>query len=221
MTGSLKFDPGGGTLPVRRPEFQTMLDAFGKRPVILAASTHAGEDAWIANAIRKAAPGALPVIVPRHAERRAEVKSELERAGFIVAMRSAFQEPATAEHSHVFLIDSTGELRDWTAHADVVIIGKSFLASGGQNPSEAILAGKPVIFGPHMENFEPLASRLVAAHGAIRALDETALVSAIITALDPQASASITRNASQILACHHGATRRILELLITLQPTTN
>ena len=84
----------------------------------------------------------------------------------------------------VFLIDSTGELRDWTAHADVVIIGKSFLARGGQNPSEAILANKPVIFGPHMENFEPLAGRLDATRGHL-ALMQAAFARAIITALDP------------------------------------
>src|SRR6478609_4912036 len=91
-TGSLKFDPGSGGRPQRRTEFQDMIDAFGKgRPVILAASTHAGEAAWIAEAIREAHPEALPVIVPRHAERRAEVKAELEKAGFEVVLRSSFQ----------------------------------------------------------------------------------------------------------------------------------
>lgn len=219
-TGSLKFDPGSAK-PEKRAEFQQMLDAFGKRPVVLAASTHAGEDAWIASAIRKAAPEALPVIVPRHAERRAEVRGELERAGFAVVLRSKFHAPATDAHPHVFLIDSTGELRDWTAHADVVIIGKSFLATGGQNPGEAILAGKPVIFGPHMENFEPLSSRLVAAHGCIRALDETGLSNAIVTALDPEEIATMTRNASQLLARHEGATRRILDLLNASKPPSN
>jgi 3-deoxy-D-manno-octulosonic-acid transferase len=219
-TGSLKFDPGGGTRPARRPEFQQMLGAFGNhRPVILAASTHGGEDAWIASAIRRAVPDALPVIVPRHAERRAEVKGELERAGFEVVMRSQFHDPAaTGDRRHVFLIDSTGELRDWTAHADVVIIGKSFLATGGQNPAEAILANKPVIFGPHMENFEPLATRLTEARGCIRALDETQLTAAIITALDPKAADSMTRNAARLLARHDGATQRILALLATLTP---
>jgi 3-deoxy-D-manno-octulosonic-acid transferase len=217
-TGSLKFDPGGGARPRTRPEFQQMLAAFGNhRPVILAASTHAGEDVWIASAIRKAVPNALPVIVPRHAERRAEVKSELERAGFDVVLRSQFQPPphgaASAERRPVLLIDSTGELHDWTAHADVVIIGKSFRAKGGQNPSEAILANKPLIFGPHMENFEPLAGRLVASLGGIRALDETALVTAIVSALNPQSAKSMTQNAAQLLVRHDGATQRILALL--------
>ena len=114
----------------------------------------------------KRLPNALPVMVPRHAERRAEVKAELERAGFHGVLRSIGfprQSRRPVDDREVFVIDSTGELRDWTAHADVVIIGKSFLATGGQNPGEAILAEKPLVFGPHMENFEPLASRLVAA----------------------------------------------------------
>lgn len=212
-TGSLKFDPGGGALPVRRPEFQQMLDAFGNRRVVLAASTHAGEDAWIASAVREAAPDVLPVIVPRHAERRAEVRAELERAGFTVVMRSVFSSPDAGDRPLVFLIDSTGELRDWTAHADVVVIGKSLLATGGQNPCEAILAGKPVVFGPHMENFEPLASRLVDAGACIRVRNETELRDAISVALDYQAAEKMTRNATGLLARHDGATRRILDLL--------
>ena len=118
------------------------------------------------------------------------------------------------EGDEVFVIDSTGELRDWTAHADVVVIGKSFLEIGGQNPSEAILAGKPVVFGPHMENFEPLASRLVAARGAIRVQDETALSAAVRTALDPETAELLTRHAARLLARHKGATQRMIGLLL-------
>ena len=92
-TGSLKFDPGSGARPVRHPEFQEMLDAFGKgRRVVLAASTHPGEDAWIAGAIHDAAPDALAVLVPRHAERRLEVTGELHRAGFTAKLRSAISQ---------------------------------------------------------------------------------------------------------------------------------
>lgn len=212
-TGSLKFDPGSGARPARRPEFQQMLDAFGKdRPVILAASTHAGEDAYIAAAIREANPKALAVIVPRHAERRAEVTADLERAGFLVKLRSS-EIAGTGDRRYVFVIDSTGELRDWTAHADVVVIGKSFLSTGGQNPCEAVLAEIPVVFGPHMENFQPLASRLIAAGGCISTDDSAGLSEAIVTALDPQTAQAMTRRASVLLATHDGATRRIVDLL--------
>lgn len=214
-TGSLKFDSAGGAHPVRRPEFQQMLDAFGNhRQVVLAASTHAGEEAWLASAIRDAAADALPVIVPRHAERRAEVKSALEREGFEVVLRSDFQSTAASSHRQpVFLIDTTGELRDWTAHADVVIIGKSFKTTGGQNPAEAIIAGKPLVFGPHMENFQPLAARLIAGHACLPAHDEISLRKAITTALDPAQAALITARANKLLAPHEGATMRIIELL--------
>lgn len=216
-TGSLKFDPGSGAHPRRHAGYQEMLDAFGKgRPVILAASTHPGEDAWIAGAIRDANPGALPVLVPRHAERRLEVRSELERAGFRAILRSNFpQDGSPFEADCVFVIDSTGELRNWTAHADAVIIGKSFLSTGGQNPCEAILAGKPVIMGPHMENFQPLARRLISSGGCLTATGRSELAVAILAALDPAKAEILTRNASSLLARHDGATLRILNLLMT------
>ena len=213
LTGSLKFDPGSGTRPVRRPDFQELLEHFGEnRRIILAASTHAGEDAWIARAIRHADPTALAVIVPRHAERRGEVITDLERDDFEVVLRSSFAAPERPQDA-CLVIDTTGELSDWTAHADVVVIGKSFLSTGGQNPCEAILAGKPVIFGPHMENFQPLASHLLANHGALSATHPGELSHAIRTALHPAQAAELTRRASHALARHDGATQRILTLI--------
>ena len=213
-TGSLKFDPGSGDAPTQRPEFQQILDRLGKdRPVVLAASTHPGENAWIAKAIQQANPKALIAIAPRHAERRMEVKEELEQAGFRVALRSRIENLTENLQGQVLIIDTTGELRDWTAHADAVIIGKSFLSIGGQNPSEAIRAQKPVIFGPHMENFEPLASHLIAADAALLAHDQAGLSRAIQSALEPQTAFSLARNATQLLQTHEGATQRIIDLI--------
>lgn len=216
VTGSLKIDPGSGPAPARREEFSKLLAAFAvagvPRAVILAASTHAGEEAWLAEAIRQAAPAALPVIVPRHAERRAQVAADLAKAGFGVVLRSAWQPPSDPAAA-CLVIDSTGELRDWTAHADLVLIGKSFLATGGQNPCEAIQAGKPVICGPHMENFEPLATQLTAAAAWLRTTTREDLADAIRRALDPAAAAGLSARASRVLERHHGATRRIVALL--------
>ncbi|MBC8126785.1 MAG: hypothetical protein H8M99_06535 [Gloeobacteraceae cyanobacterium ES-bin-144] len=221
-TGSLKFDSLAGEATAIDSHFQQMLDVFGKnRPVILAASTHAGEDAWIASAIHAALPEALIVIVPRHAERRAEVSNDLSRVGFPVILRSQFQlvneaHPNIQPHT-VFVIDSTGELRAWTTLADVVIIGKSFLSTGGQNPTEAIMAGKPVIFGQHMENFEPLATHLTAAEACLVASGQASLSKSILVALDPQIAQRMTANAKRIIDHHRGATSRIIDLLSSLQ----
>lgn len=215
LTGSLKFDPSSGPLPTRREEFQQILDAtHPNSPIILAASTHAGEDVYIASAIRQAQPNARIVLVPRHAERADAVKTQLEYAGFFVTLRSSFLNNSHAVPSDsILLIDTTGELRDWTAHADIVIIGKSFLSSGGQNPCEAILAEKPLLFGPHMENFQPLAQQLINDGGALCARTQDELATAVRRALDPATAATMTRSASQQLAQHAGATCRILSLL--------
>jgi len=213
LAGSIKFDPGSGAVPTRRPLFQEQLDAFGHgRPVALAASTHAGEEAWIAKAIREANPNVLPVIVPRHAERRAEVKAQLEREGFEAILRTDFHAPANPAVG-CLVIDTTGELRDWTAHADVVVIGKSFLSTGGQNPAEAIIAHKPLVFGPHMENFEPLAGNLVTSGGCIRAHGQQGVSAAITMALDPETASKLTTAAAGLLSTHEGATSRVVSLL--------
>lgn len=208
VIGSLKFDSGDGPTPTRKPEFEKMLAACrGDRRVILAASTHVGEEPLMASAIAKA--GGFPLIVPRHAERRAEVRTSLQTAGFEVALRSDF---SPVEGKGVLVVDSTGELRDWTAHADIVVIGKSFLAEGGQNPAEAVQAGKPLLFGPHMENFEPLATRLVEMGAAWRVTDATELAERLKDIIagnrrpDPEL-------AHRVLSRHSGATGRMIDWL--------
>jgi 3-deoxy-D-manno-octulosonic-acid transferase len=216
VTGSVKFDLEGTAAPERRSEFEAMLLAFGAgRPVVLGASTHAGEEVLIARALREV-PGALAVLLPRHAERRRAVADDLARAGFEVVLRSEFAPPSDRADA-VFVVDSTGELRDWTAHADLVVIGKSFLARGGQNPAEAIAAKVPVICGSHMENFDPLIGQLRAA-GAVRTVERPeelggAIVDLLGSARDRKA---MVQEAGRILARHGGATGRTVELFRAL-----
>lgn len=214
LAGSLKFDPGTGHQPERRTAFEKILSTFGNGPVLLAASTHIGEEAYLASAMDKAAPHPRIVIAPRHAERASDAARDLSAAGFEPVLRSTFRGAAPSTHTPpVLLIDTTGELRDWTAHASLVLIGKSFLSTGGQNPTEAILADVPVIFGPHMENFEPLATQLVASGGALRARDAEELTTAIRFALDPAQAARMTQAAHHCLRPHEGAIQRVIDLL--------
>lgn len=212
VTGSIKFDPEAAPPPCERPEFSAILAPLRRdRALVLAASTHDGEELLLARALRET--GTLFLCVPRHAERRQEVRSTLEAQGFTVRLRSEGV-PHAAENVDVLLIDSTGELRDWTAHADVVIIGKSFLSTGGQNPAEAILARKPVIVGPHMENFEPLVSQLLADHAIIRIDDAAALASTLSGLLQDQPKrAALCERALRILQQHAGATARSITML--------
>lgn len=213
LTGSIKFDPGPTTPPTPRPDFAEMLASFGThRPIILAASTFPGEETLLASAILAALPEALPLIVPRHAERRLEVSQALTQNGFHPTLRSTFQAPPTTG-KNVFVIDTTGELPTWTTHADIVIIGKSFLSTGGQNPAEAIISQKPLILGPHMENFQPLTHQLIHSHAALTASSPAEISAAILTALNPTHAHTLTQNATHILATHLGATSRHLKVL--------
>ena len=214
VTGSIKFDVLGDTPQGERTEFRDILNKLsGDRPVVLAASTHAGEEALIATAIRAA--GACPLIVPRHAERRATVVADLQTAGFCPILRTAGALPEELPDNACYIADTTGELRDWTNLADAVIIGKSFLAKGGQNPVEAIAARIPVITGPDMSNFEDLVKLLEQAGGICRCTADTLAETIAATLTDKEATRRRTEAAYAALHVHSGATRRSVELVET------
>lgn len=216
--GSIKFDVMGDAPQTLRDDFRRILDHLsGGRQVVLAASTHAGEEALIATAIRQA--GAFPLIVPRHAERRATVVADLEQAGFTPILRTTGEQPSETPENACYVADTTGELRDWTALADAVVIGKSFLARGGQNPVEAIAARKPVIIGPDMTNFADLVT-LLKEQDAILCCEPDQLAATIARALDgSEATAARVERAYHALHVHSGATRRSVELVESLYTT--
>jgi len=117
------------------------------------------------------------------------------------------------------LLDTTGELQRWYHLATVVFMGKSLTAHGGQNPVEPILAGKPVVFGPHMENFGMLARQLVARNGAIEVSDVDSLETIIVKLLrDSGARRRLVQNAREVLSAHEGATARAAALIHEFRP---
>ncbi|MGJ8698255.1 MAG: 3-deoxy-D-manno-octulosonic acid transferase [Verrucomicrobiaceae bacterium] len=214
VTGNVKFDAKGAGVPMKREEFAAMIGAFGVgRKVVMAVSTFAGEEEWLAEAFLNAGEDVLPVIVPRHAERRDEVVEAIERVtGCGVVLRSKFREPDAGD---VFVIDSTGELRDWTAHAEVVVIGKSFFNKGGQNPGEAILAGIPVICGPEMSNFEPLVSELRSAGGIQMVESQEEVTEAVRRAL--AGAGEQVESAAATLRKHEGSVGRTIALFAVVE----
>ena len=114
-------------------------------------------------------------------------------------------------------MNTTGELRAWYSLATVVFIGKSLspAATGGQNPVEPVFAAKPVLFGPHMENFRAVVSRLLEGDAAVRAQDEATLEAAVAALLrDPARRESLARKALRIVAAHEGATERTARLVM-------
>jgi 3-deoxy-D-manno-octulosonic-acid transferase len=150
-------------------------------------------------------------------ERVAQIRAQLERLGLKVDLRSEAG-AATGTPPDCLLLDSTGELQNWYAVATIVFVGKSLTARGGQNPVEPIFAGKPVLFGPHMENFSALAQALVANKAAVQVRDPNSLHEQIAWLLrDRTAALQLVANAQAVLAAHGGATARTAELVLNLK----
>ncbi len=215
ITGSIKFDVLGDAPQSENADFRAIVDRLrGDKPVVMAASTHAGEEALIATAIREA--GACPFIIPRHAERRTTVCADLSAAGFTPLLRTTGELPAELPENVCYVADTTGEMREWTRLMDAVVIGKSFLAKGGQNPVEAIAMHIPVITGPDMTNFADLVALLQQA-GGIRTCEAAELTATLRSVLEnKEASARQCAAAYDTLSLHSGATRRSVELVETL-----
>ena len=218
--GSIKYDPADVRLNPDLP--LEILRAFGidrDSPILFGGSTHAGEEeilGEIFQRLRTDFPTFILIVAPRHVERAAEIQVRLRRLGLDVCLRSQAGEGCPTLPS-CLLLDTTGELQHWYAVATIVFVGKSLTARGGQNPVEPILAGKPVLFGPHMENFSALAQALVANNAAVQVRDPNSLQQQIAWLLrDREAALRLVANAQAVLARHSGATDRTAKLVMQL-----
>lgn len=159
----------GHPLPCDEAELARLRQAIGERPVILAVSTHPGEDEIIAEAARVAAPQALLIIAPRHPARGPEIAARLG-----ARRRSAGQGPDAT--SSIYIADTLGELGLFLRLADVAFMGGSFVPGiGGHNPLEPARLGVPILTGPHVFNAADLYAALYAEAAAIEAADGAAL----------------------------------------------
>lgn len=225
FTGSIKFDRDNINPPNEISEFRNLLDGLfegQQRSILLAGSTHPGEELMIGKKFKKLKnlfPDLFYVVVPRHVERCKFLYEEFSKEGLNAGLRSQLDH----ERSHLkdnntidcLIVDTTGELNAWYHLSDIVVIGKSFLSHGGQNPVEAIFAGKPVIVGPHMENFTALVSLLKKNKG-IKQIDDSEMLSQSISEMlyKPEIADKMVINANEALSCHQGASGRTAKLIM-------
>ena len=165
VTGNLKLDVPPP--PFDATNLVTMQQAVGERQILVAASTHPGEEAAIIEAhrrIRKARPRLLTIIVPRHPERGMEVLQQAVATGSRGMLRSRNVVPDL--RTDIYVADTIGELGLFYRLAQVVFMGGSVVEHGGQNPIEAAKLGRPILHGPHVWNFTDIYAALDAARGA-------------------------------------------------------
>jgi len=214
VTGNVKHD----ALPDAAGIVDLWRRLLALRPdqrVWIAGSTHRGEDEAVLAAHRAARaehPGLVLVLAPRHPERVAEVVDLVAARGFSAVRRSEL--PRGAIGDAVIVLDTVGELAQLYAVADVVFVGGSLVAAGGHNMLEPALRRKPVLFGPHTENFREIAALLVESGGGLVVRHGAELAAEVRRLLaDSALRDKLGAAGLEAAAARHGAVRATLELV--------
>jgi 3-deoxy-D-manno-octulosonic-acid transferase len=196
-----------------------LLGDSGAAPLWVAGSTMAGEDELVLRAFaeaRAAVPALRLLIAPRHPERASEVAALAEGAGYQVTRRSQLG-AAVWRGGDVLLLDTMGELAHVYPFATVVFVGGSLVPTGGHNVLEPGLAGRAVIVGPHMENFQEIADEFRAAGALVQIAEAAALGPAVARLLaDPQERECLGARARALVEGNRGALRATVEALAEL-----
>jgi 3-deoxy-D-manno-octulosonic-acid transferase len=217
VVGNLKFDLAGDEDPAEGLRVRAMLGLAPEQPVLVAGSTHKGEEQPVLEAYRRARatfPGLVLLLVPRHPERLDEVAGLLRETGLSWLRRS--QAPVS-DGTAIILVDSMGELARLYAAGTVVYVGGSLVPVGGHNVLEPAAHGRPVLFGPHMGNFAEMA-RLFREQGAgLEICDAAGLAAETVRLLgDPDEARRMGEAGRRIVATHRGAAQRTVALLETV-----
>jgi 3-deoxy-D-manno-octulosonic-acid transferase len=227
VTGSLKFDsleappPLGSVHGKPRERLLRFFRISPKRTVIVAGSTMRGEEAAVLKAferVKATKNHALLILAPRHPERFAEVERLAREAGFVTALRSEM--PIDAEpRADVVVLDSIGELAQLYQLATAVFVGGSLADHGGHNILEPAIYGKPVIFGPHMQNFKEIAEAFLANGAAIQVRSDRELDDTILALVrDPVHCARLGAAARALVEANRGAKGKTLAVIADLLP---
>jgi 3-deoxy-D-manno-octulosonic-acid transferase len=225
ITGSLKFDsldtaplPGRGPARVLR-----FFRVSPQRPVLVAGSTMRGEDEAVIRAFNRVragggSPNPLLVIAARHPERFAEVERLCRFEGLSTARRSEL--PIDAEpRCDAVVLDTIGELAQLYQIATAVFVGGSLVPAGGHNILEPAAYGKPIVFGPHMENFAEIADTFLANSAAIQVRNQRELEDAVMGLMgDPVSRARLGAAARALIDANRGAKDRTLAVVAELLP---
>jgi 3-deoxy-D-manno-octulosonic-acid transferase len=212
-TGNLKLDVPAP--PADAAKLERLMSVTRGRPIIVAASTHPGEEELLLAAHRALAgffPSLLSVIVPRHAHRGEAIARTISASGLQVSLRSREELPTAA--TDIYLADTMGELGLFYRLAPIVFMGGSLVEHGGQNPIEAIKLGASIVHGPHVFNFADVYEALDGAGGARRADTQEALVKQLGQLLaNPVARESSVAASERVVEQLGGALDRTLAAL--------
>jgi 3-deoxy-D-manno-octulosonic-acid transferase len=197
----------------------------GDHPIVLlGGSTHPGEERILGRLyaeLRRQFPQLFLVVVPRHVERTGEVCRDLASLGLRLVRRSELDRSPADPHAQgkapcdALVVDSTGELRAFYTRADVVFVGKSLTARGGQNPIEPAAAGCAIVTGPHMQNFTQVMADFLSAEAVLQVRNEAELRSVLQRLLaNPDDRRALGERAQRVVEAGRGALERTVDILL-------
>jgi 3-deoxy-D-manno-octulosonic-acid transferase len=216
VTGNLKNDaaadpPGAADL------WRRLLGLRAGQRVWIAGSTHKGEEDAVlaAHATGQSVhPDLVLVLAPRHPERVEEVLALVLARGWRAVRRSTLPAAARSARPPVIVLDTVGELAQIYTIADAVFVGGSLVPRGGHNVLEPALRRKPVLVGPHTDNFREAAALLVDAGAAVVVTDAASMAAELKALLsDPVMAAKRGEAGAEAVAARHGAVAATLELV--------
>jgi 3-deoxy-D-manno-octulosonic-acid transferase len=189
--------------------------------VIIAASTLKGEETPVLEAfqrIRARMPEVLLIIAPRKPERFDEVEQIARRGGWRVARRSEL--PVDAEpRQDIVILDTIGELAQLYQVATAVFVGGSLVDQGGHNILEPAVFGKPIVFGPYMQNFAEIARAFIDNDAAIQIRTGRELEHALMALLtDPVRRARLGAAARALVEANRGARGKTMTAIARVLP---
>ena len=220
VCGNMKFDQ---EIP-QNPGDPQLDSCFGNSPrtVILGASTHPGEEELLARTfieLKPDFPELKLVLVPRHAERGADIAAMLDSLNLKHLRRSTGTSSSSAPVD-VLLADTTGEMMMFMNAADIVVMGKSLAGHDEcHNLIEPALLGKPIVTGAVLRNFRFLLQVLVQADAVATVASDSDLSPVLRRLLaDPVARRVLGAKAKEVIGKHRGATGRTADEIERLLP---
>ncbi|MCF8111167.1 MAG: 3-deoxy-D-manno-octulosonic acid transferase [Desulfobacteraceae bacterium] len=184
VNGNAKYERiPAGIRPEAETKMRRILDLPAGTKVLAAGSTRQGEEEKILDAyetILKTFPETILIIAPRHIERAAGIGAMIKQRGHNCDFRTRLKDKDNTRRSKIVIIDTFGELFDTYSTASVVFCGASLVPLGGQNPLEPAAWGKPVLYGPSMEDFQDAREMLEAKGGSIAVSDSGSLAEAAV-----------------------------------------
>jgi 3-deoxy-D-manno-octulosonic-acid transferase len=224
VTGSLKFESVDALGQAAGRGAARILRYFRvppARPVFIAASTLKGEERHVLAAfaaVRRVHAGALLVMAPRKPERFGEAEALAQAEGFRVIRRTHLAVDAEPR-ADVVILDTIGELAPLFQIGTVVFVGGSLVDQGGHNILEPAVHGKPIVFGPHMENFAEIAETFLANQAAVQVPGPGELKETIVRLIgDPVERARLGAAARALVEANRGARARTLAAIDELFP---